>query len=80
MHSVFLCIWIFSLESLLGVNYKNKGEMCVLKKVGAFTLPLKESNHDYSRDLLDVNVQFEHCPKDVDLFKYPVFPKLKLLL
>lgn len=63
----------------MGVKHKNKGKMCVLNKRGAFTLPLRESNQDYSLDLLDFSVQFEHHPKDVDLFKYRVIPKLKLL-
>lgn len=59
---------------------KNKGEkLCVLNKLAAFTLSFKESNHDYSFDLLNVSVQFERCPKDDAFPKYPVIPQLKLL-
>lgn len=46
--------------------------MCVLNKLGTFILSFKESNHDDSFDLLNVSVQFEHCPKDDALLKYPV--------
>jgi len=51
----------------------------VLNKLGTFTLSFKESNHDYSFDLLNVSVQFEWCPKDDAFLKYPVIPQLKLL-
>lgn len=53
--------------------------MCILNKLGTFILSFKKSNHDDSFDLLNLSVQFEHCPKDVALLKYPVIPKLKLL-
>ena len=60
------------------VKCKSKERKCVLNKLGPFILSFKESNHDDSFDLLNVSVQFEHCPKDVALLKYPVIPKLKL--
>lgn len=58
---------------------KNKGEkLCALNKLGTFTPSFKESNHDYSFDLLNVSVQFERSPKDVAFLKYPVIPQPKL--
>lgn len=38
----------------------------MLNKLGAFILLLKESNRDYAVDLLNVSVQFAHCPQDID--------------
>lgn len=62
------------------VKYKNKGEkLCVLNKLGTFTLSFKESNYDYSFDLLNVSVQFERCPRDGAFLEYTVIPQLKLL-
>lgn len=43
--------------------------MCMFNNLGSFTLPFKESNHDDSFDVLNVSVQFEHCPKDVALLR-----------
>ena len=57
----------------MSVKCKSKGGgVCVLNKLGTFILSFKESNYDDSFDILNVSVQFEHCPKDVALLKYPV--------